>query len=53
MSFSEFQFDESGSTVEQLLDNIVERFFQIDCAIFTPNPMRLEHIRSMVKKYKA
>ncbi|MDZ7331767.1 MAG: double-cubane-cluster-containing anaerobic reductase [candidate division KSB1 bacterium] len=45
--------DESGDTVEQLIDNLVERYFQIDCAIFTPNPSRLEHIKSMVKKYNA
>jgi len=45
--------DESGDTVEQLLDNIVERYFQIDCAIFTPNPSRLEHIKTMAKKYQA
>ncbi len=42
-----------GNTVDELLDAIVERYFQIDCAIFTPNPSRLEHIKSMVKELKA
>jgi len=42
-----------GNTVDALIDNIVERYFQIDCAVFTPNPSRLEHIKEMVKKYKA
>lgn len=41
------------NTVDELLDAIVERYFQIDCAIFTPNPSRLEHIKSMVKELKA
>jgi len=53
MSSPEFQFDESGNTVDQLLDNIVERYFQIDCAILTPSSPRLGQIRSMAKKYKA
>ncbi len=35
------------------MDAIVERYFQIDCAIFTPNTERMEHIESMAKKYKA
>ncbi len=42
-----------GNTVDELLDAIVERYFQIDCAIFTPNPTRLEHIQAMVKELKA
>ncbi|HNW97484.1 MAG TPA: double-cubane-cluster-containing anaerobic reductase [Bacteroidales bacterium] len=42
-----------GNTVDELLDNIVERYFQIDCAVFTPNSGRLEHVKEMVKKYKA
>jgi benzoyl-CoA reductase/2-hydroxyglutaryl-CoA dehydratase subunit BcrC/BadD/HgdB len=45
--------DESGSNVESLLDAIVDRYFQIDCAVFTPNPERLEHIESMVQRYRA
>lgn len=45
--------DDSGSTVEALIDAIVDRYFKIDCAIFTPNESRLEHITSLVKKYHA
>ncbi|MCB2215272.1 double-cubane-cluster-containing anaerobic reductase [Desulfofustis glycolicus] len=45
--------DESGSTVDQLIDAIVERYFQVDCAIFTPNTDRLAHIEEMVKAYRA
>jgi benzoyl-CoA reductase/2-hydroxyglutaryl-CoA dehydratase subunit BcrC/BadD/HgdB len=42
-----------GDTVDALLDNLVDRYLQIDCAIFTPNPSRLDHIRDMVKTYRA
>ncbi len=45
--------DDSGSTAEILIDAIVNRYFEIDCAIFTPNETRLEHIKNMVKKYHA
>jgi benzoyl-CoA reductase/2-hydroxyglutaryl-CoA dehydratase subunit BcrC/BadD/HgdB len=45
--------DESGESVEAMLDAIVERYFKVDCAIFTPNPDRLDHIRQMVVDYKA
>jgi len=43
--------DDSGSTVGELMDAIVDRYFKIDCAIFTPNEKRLEHIMSLAKKY--
>jgi benzoyl-CoA reductase/2-hydroxyglutaryl-CoA dehydratase subunit BcrC/BadD/HgdB len=45
--------DESGETVEAMLDAIVDRYFQVDCAIFTPNPDRLDHIQQMVADYNA
>jgi benzoyl-CoA reductase/2-hydroxyglutaryl-CoA dehydratase subunit BcrC/BadD/HgdB len=45
--------DTSGTTVDSLMDAIVERYFQVDCAIFTPNPDRLRHVEEMVKAYKA
>ena len=43
--------DEKGKTVEEMMDAIVDRYFQVDCAIFSPNTSRLEHIEEMVKKY--
>jgi benzoyl-CoA reductase/2-hydroxyglutaryl-CoA dehydratase subunit BcrC/BadD/HgdB len=43
----------AGHTVDSLLDYIVERYFQIDCAVFTPNKTRLDHVRQMAKDYKA
>ncbi len=42
-----------GLSVDALIDNIVDRYFKIDCAVFTPNPSRLEHIRQMAGEYKA
>ena len=44
---------ETGETVDDMLDAIINRYFQVDCAIFTPNPNRLEHIQEMVDEYKA
>jgi benzoyl-CoA reductase/2-hydroxyglutaryl-CoA dehydratase subunit BcrC/BadD/HgdB len=45
--------DSSGTSVDELMDAIVDRHFQVDCAIFTPNPDRLDHIKSMFCDYKA
>jgi benzoyl-CoA reductase/2-hydroxyglutaryl-CoA dehydratase subunit BcrC/BadD/HgdB len=42
-----------GNSVDGLMDNIVDRYFKIDCAVFTPNPSRLDHIRKMVRDYRA
>jgi benzoyl-CoA reductase/2-hydroxyglutaryl-CoA dehydratase subunit BcrC/BadD/HgdB len=42
-----------GNTVDELINSIVDRYFKIDCAIFTPNPDRLEHIEEMYESYKA
>ncbi|HPC84053.1 MAG TPA: double-cubane-cluster-containing anaerobic reductase [Thermoanaerobaculaceae bacterium] len=39
--------DATGETVEELIDRLVDRYFQIDCAIYTPNPERLDHVRVM------
>jgi benzoyl-CoA reductase/2-hydroxyglutaryl-CoA dehydratase subunit BcrC/BadD/HgdB len=35
------------------LDALVERYMQIDCAIFSPNASRLEHIKEMAKRLGA
>ena len=32
------------------MDAIVDRYLTIDCAIFTPNPSRVEHVLSMVRQ---
>jgi len=45
--------DVSGQTVDEIMEAIVERYFKVDCAIFTPNQDRLNHIAEMVETYKA
>jgi len=45
--------DDSGGSLEELLEAVVDRYFQVDCAIFTPNPDRLAHIQEMVREYRA
>ncbi len=45
--------DTSGRSVDEMMDAITDRYFKVDCAIFTPNPDRLTHIKEMVAAYKA
>jgi benzoyl-CoA reductase/2-hydroxyglutaryl-CoA dehydratase subunit BcrC/BadD/HgdB len=45
--------DESGDTLESMLDAIADRYMRIDCACFTPNTERLEHIVEMTRNLKA
>jgi len=45
--------DEDGDTVDELLDRITDRYLQIDCAVFTPNASRLQHLKDMVQEYHA
>lgn len=45
--------DDSGNTMDELMEAIVDRYFKIDCAIFTPNPDRLNHMIKMYEEYKA
>jgi len=45
--------DDSGNAMDELMEAIVDRYFKIDCAIFTPNPDRLNHIKEMVEEYRA
>ena len=50
---TQFLTDTDGSTLGSLLNNITDRYWKIDCAIFTPNPTRIEHVRKMVTDYNA
>jgi benzoyl-CoA reductase/2-hydroxyglutaryl-CoA dehydratase subunit BcrC/BadD/HgdB len=45
--------DETGKTLDEMIDAIVGRYFKIDCACFTPNEERIEHILDLVKEFKA
>lgn len=44
---------DTSTSVEDMMDDITSRYFDIDCAIFTPNEARLDHIMDMAKAYKA
>jgi benzoyl-CoA reductase/2-hydroxyglutaryl-CoA dehydratase subunit BcrC/BadD/HgdB len=50
---TQFLTAHTGRTLEGLMDAIVDRYFKIDCAIFTPNPSRVEHVMRMVKDLDA
>jgi benzoyl-CoA reductase/2-hydroxyglutaryl-CoA dehydratase subunit BcrC/BadD/HgdB len=45
--------DDSGETINEMMDAIVDRYFKVDCAIFTPNQERCDHVQEMFKKYNA
>jgi benzoyl-CoA reductase/2-hydroxyglutaryl-CoA dehydratase subunit BcrC/BadD/HgdB len=44
---------EEATSREELLDRIAERYLKIDCACFTPNTERLDHIVQMARDYRA
>ncbi len=44
--------DESGETVEEMLNAICERYMKIDCACFTPNDERLDNIKKLAEETK-
>jgi benzoyl-CoA reductase/2-hydroxyglutaryl-CoA dehydratase subunit BcrC/BadD/HgdB len=44
--------DETGSTLDEMLDHLVDRYLKIDCATFTPNIERQEHILELAKDLK-
>jgi benzoyl-CoA reductase/2-hydroxyglutaryl-CoA dehydratase subunit BcrC/BadD/HgdB len=44
---------ENGETVDEMLDNLAERYLDINCACFTPNEGRLDDIVRLAKEYKA
>jgi benzoyl-CoA reductase/2-hydroxyglutaryl-CoA dehydratase subunit BcrC/BadD/HgdB len=45
--------DDSGESLDELMEAIIGRYFKVDCAIFTPNPDRVEHAVEMFTGYKA
>ncbi len=45
--------DESGETIEAMIDAIVDRYMKIDCACFTPNDVRLENVTALAKDVHA
>ncbi len=45
--------DDSGETVEEMMEAITDRYYKVDCAIFTPNTDRCDHVKEMAAEYKA
>lgn len=45
--------DDSGTDIETLMESITSRYIKIDCAVFTPNSERKEHVFEMAEKYNA
>lgn len=45
--------DESPTDMDAMLDALTDRYLKIDCACFTPNTERLEHIAAMAKDLHA
>ncbi len=43
--------DEDAADTDGLFDSIADRYLKIDCAVFTPNRERLEHIEELVRDY--
>jgi benzoyl-CoA reductase/2-hydroxyglutaryl-CoA dehydratase subunit BcrC/BadD/HgdB len=44
---------ETGHTVDEMMGLLVDRYLQIDCAVFTPNPSRLDYVREISNGRKA
>lgn len=44
--------DESIETLDGMIEALVDRYMKIDCACFTPNAERLDHIVEMAKELK-
>ncbi|MBF0476483.1 MAG: 2-hydroxyacyl-CoA dehydratase [Deltaproteobacteria bacterium] len=45
--------DETGASLDELIDALIDRYMRIDCACFTPNQERLDNVVTMAKDLKA
>jgi benzoyl-CoA reductase/2-hydroxyglutaryl-CoA dehydratase subunit BcrC/BadD/HgdB len=43
---------ETGSDMDEMLENLVDRYMRIDCACFTPNTERLDNVVHMARELK-
>ncbi len=44
--------EETGRTLDEMIDAIVDRYMKIDCACFTPNEDHIEHIIKLAKDFQ-
>ena len=42
-----------GATLDELLEAVIDRYFAVDCAVFTPNAEREQHVKEMYQEYRA
>lgn len=49
--YFENNVDESGKTVDEMIDKIAERYMGINCACFTPNTGRFDDVVRLAKEY--
>lgn len=49
--YFEHQVDESGKTLDEMIDNIADRYMHINCACFTPNTARFDDVIRLAKEY--
>lgn len=45
--------DEGGETLDEMIDKLVDRYLTVDCACFTPNPERVEHVLETSRDFGA
>lgn len=50
--YFENQVDQSGTTIDEQIRDLAERYMKINCACFTPNTGRIDDIMRMIKEYK-
>ena len=44
--------DDSGATVEEQIRKLADRYLQTDCACFTPNTERIDHVLEYARDYE-
>ncbi len=49
---SQYFVDDSGETLDELIDALADRYIQIGCSVMTPNPNRIELLDYLIDKYK-
>ncbi|MCF0141554.1 MAG: 2-hydroxyacyl-CoA dehydratase [Mogibacterium sp.] len=49
--YFENMVDESGKTIDEMIDKLAERYMGINCACFTPNTGRFDDVIRLAKEY--
>lgn len=43
---------ENDKTMDKMIENIADRYFEINCSCFTPNQKRIEKVKELTKEYR-